>query len=125
VSATGTVNPDSFEYWSEEDVSVTLNEPVTAFKLTVTVARSARVASTGYWTTYPLAIFDVTVAAQANALIYTFILKSGHTLQSGSSGFAVQFNHDSSHNPAADTYALSVTGGGQHAAGREVALGSF
>lgn len=124
VSATGTVNSDSFDYWSEEDVSVTLDEPVTALRLTVNVARTALVASTGYWTTYNKAIFDVTVTAQANVVTYVFTLKSGQTLQAGSATFAVQFNHGPSHNAAADTYTLSVTGG-QHAPIQGTAFGAF
>ena len=125
VSATGTVNSDSFDYWSEEDVSVTLDEPVTAFRLTVNVARTALVASTGYWTTYNPDIFDVTVTTQANVVTYVFTLKSGQTLQAGSATFAVQFNHGPSHNAAADTYAVNVTGSGQHAAVKGAALGAF
>ena len=125
VSATGTVSPGNNPYWIQEVLSVTLGEPVTAFQLTVKVARSAGVASTGYWTTYAPAIFDVTVAARANAVTYVFTLKPGHTLQAGSAAFAVQFNHGVSFNPAADTYALSVTGLEQHAAVRGAALGAF
>jgi hypothetical protein len=125
VSATGTVNSDSFEYWSEEDISVTLDEPVTALRLTVNVARTALVASTGYWTTYNKTMFDVTVTTQANVVTWVFTLKSGQTLQAGNAGFAVQFNRGPSHNAAADTYALSVTGAGQDAAVQGTVAGAF
>jgi hypothetical protein len=125
VSASGTVNSDSFDYWSEEDVSVTLNEPVTAFQLTVNVARGPLVASTGYWTTDNPDLFDVTVVTQANVVTYTFTLKSGQTLQAGSATFAAQFNHGPTHNSAADTYALSVTSDEQHTAVQGTALGAF
>jgi hypothetical protein len=126
VSATGTNDLGAFPYWLQEQVSVSLRAPVTALQLKVTVARSALVASTGYWTTYDPAVFDVTVAAQSSTLTYTFTLKPGQTLPAGNSAFAVQFNHGTDpHDPAGDTYALSVTSDGQNAAVQGTAAGEF
>lgn len=125
VSAAGTVDPGSIAYWSQEDVAVTLAEPVSAFQLTVKVARSAGVASTGYWTTYDPSVLDVTVVTQSAAVTYTFSLKLGHILPAGSARFAVQFNHGSSHNPADDTYSVRVTSDAAHGVTRTTSPRAF
>lgn len=125
VSASGHSDLGSFPYWIQEEVWVSLREPVTQLQLTVTVARSTGVASTGYWTTFNPAVFDVTVTTQATTLTYVFTLKPGNTLPAGNSTFAAQFNHWTPHNPASDTYALSVVSDEQNTTVRGEALGAF
>jgi hypothetical protein len=126
VSASGHSDLGSFPYWLQEEVWVSLREPVTQFQLTVTVARTPGVASTGYWTTYNTpSMFGVAVTSQASTVTYTFTLKPGHTLPAGNSTFAAQFNHWTVHNPAADTYALSVVSDEQNATVRGQAVGGF
>jgi hypothetical protein len=125
VTATGTVDPGSTAGWSQEDVAITLSEPIAGFQLSVKVSLNAKGSSTGYWTTYDKSLFDVTVDTQSNALIYKFNLRSGQTLPVGTARFAVQFNYGNPHNPANDTYYVSVYTDKAHGSIPGVSQGAF
>jgi hypothetical protein len=125
IAAVGAVDASSNASWSQENVNITLAEPVSAFQLTVKVSTSAGLSSTGDWTNYDISMFDVTVTTQSDGIVYDFRLKSGRTLQPGSAEFAVQFGHGVSHNAADDTYYASVVTDKAHGSAPGVSQGAF
>lgn len=108
VTAKGTVDASSRTGSSQEDVAVTFTKPIAGFQLSVKVSLESTGASAGYSSTYDSSLFDVTVDTEAHALVYKFNLKPGKTLPPGSSQFAVRFTYALPHNPADDTYYVSV-----------------
>lgn len=125
VTATGTVDASSRTGWSQEDVAVTFAQPIAGFQLSVKVSLASTGASAGYSSTYDASLFDVTVDTQAHALVYKFNLKPGKTLPPGSSQFAVRFTYGLPHNPADDTYYVSVYTDKAHGRVPDVAQGAF
>lgn len=115
VTAAGAIGPNSGASWTEEDVNVTLTEPVDSLKLVVQVAQSPGLTATGYFVDYDVSVFDVTVNSSSDGLVYTFELRTGKTLPAGGIKFAAQFQHSNSpHGTSGDTYSLSVTTDAQH-----------
>lgn len=125
VTATGTVDRSSHTGWSQEDVAVTFTQPIAGFQLSVKVSLESTGASAGYSSTYDTSLFNVTVASQDHALVYKFNLKPGKTLSPGSSQFAVRFTYGIPHNPADDTYYVSVYTDKAHGKVPDVAQGAF
>jgi hypothetical protein len=109
ITAAGEVDGRDNAAWSQEKVLVSLTVPATSFELTVAVAMGPGVASAGSWTTFSPTLVDVSVRTQADGIGYVFRLKPGQVLPAGDALFAVQFTHDASHDPAADTYSLTST----------------
>ena len=125
VSATGTVDASSRTGWSQEDVAIDFTRPIAGFQLSVKVSLGSTGASAGYSSTYDSSLFDVTVDTQAHALVYKFNLKPGKTLPPGSSRFDVRFSYGNPHNPAHDTYYVSVFTDKAHGRVADVAQGAF
>jgi hypothetical protein len=125
MSTSGTVDPGSRAFWDQEDAWITLDKPVATFQLTVTVVQTGGVVATGYSMNYHSSVFDTTVVAQPGAVIYHFSLQPGRTLPAGQWQFAVQFIHGLSHDPAADTYSVSVVSDAAHGAIRKASSGAF
>jgi len=125
ITAIGAVDPSSNASWGQENVNLTLTEPVTSFQLTVKVSTSAGLSSTGDWTNYDISMFDVTVDTRSDGIVYTFQLKSGKTLQPGSAEFAVQFAHGAGHDPADDSYYASVITDTSHGSAHGASQGNF
>lgn len=125
VTAAAAIDKSSRAGWSQENVVVTFNQPIAGFQLSVKVSLNSTGSSTGYRTTYDPSLLDVTVDAQAHALVYKFNLKPGKTLPTGSAQFAVQFNYANPHNPADDTYYVSVYTDKAHGRVPDVAQGTF
>ncbi len=125
VTAIGAVDPSSNGSWSQENVNITLTEPVTSFQLTVKVSMSDGLSSTGDWTNYDISMFDVTVDTRSDGIVYTFQLKSGKTLQPGTAEFAVQFAHGAVHDPSDDSYYASVITDKTHGSAKGVSQGGF
>jgi len=109
ITTYGAMGPNSTDSWSEQDVRTTLTAPASAFQLSVKIAMTPGLSSTGYWCDYNIKAFDVSVTSEPDGLLYTFQLKSGETLRAGQATFAVQFNHGPAHNPANDTYWVTTT----------------
>lgn len=125
VTAVGAVDPTSNASWSQENVNITLTEPVTSFQLTVKVSMSDGLSSTGDWTNYDISMFDVTVDTRSDGIVYTFQLKSGKTLQPGTAEFAVQFAHGAVHDASNDSYYASVITDKTHGSAKGVSQGNF
>jgi hypothetical protein len=126
ISSQAKVSSGSNRVWSEEDVMLSLSEPVSSFRLTVRVSMTPLVSSTGWWTTDNPSQFDVTVDARSDGLYYTFLLMQGQTLPAGAATFAVQFKHgDGTHNPAADSYFVNVTTDATHGSATAASSSAF
>lgn len=110
VTAEGTVDSHSTQYWTQEDLTVTTTRAIRALHVTVTVSGGARVQSTGSWTTILSQTIDSSVGATASGLTYEFTLRPGQTLQPGSYAFGFQFNRPAGgHTFTLDTYSVAAT----------------
>lgn len=126
VSAVGSLAPSSNAQWTEEDVHITLQDPVTALQLTVRITPNAGYSKENYWSDHAIGDFDVSVNPNGGGLIYTFTLRQGNTIQAGPLTIAAQFQHDSSpHDTSGDTFSLSVTTDQAHGSATSGAQGGF
>ncbi|UQU62261.1 hypothetical protein COUCH_24880 [Couchioplanes caeruleus] len=114
----GEVDAHSNPNWTQGNVTLRTTRRLTALAVTVSVSRTDGVATTGQWSTLPNEMVTMSVAESDGRLVYRFVLKDGASVSPGQYVFAVQFNHASKRSPAADTYAVSATGGGRDAAAR-------
>ncbi len=109
LTAAGTVDPDSFQYWAQENLTVTTTRPIRELHVTVAVSGGPAVRSTGMWTTLLPADVETTVRSDPDGLVYDITLKAGQTLQPAAYGFGFQFNRPSSgHEFTLDTYRVSA-----------------
>ena len=125
VSATSAVAPSSNAQWTEEDVYVTLPDPVTALQVIIRATPNAGYSQERDYSTHDLSVFDVSVNSDASGLIYTFTLKPGQTVQPGTFTFAAQYSHSSPHDTSGDTYSLSATTDPAHGSTSGSAQGGF
>ena len=123
LTAAGTVDPGSFQYWAQENVTVTTTRPIRELDVTVAVSGGRAVQSTGTWTTLLPADVEVTVRSVPDGLVYDITLRAGRTLQPTAYKFGFQFNRPGAgHDFTLDTYRVSaVTTGGA----TEFASGTF
>ncbi|MGA5305698.1 hypothetical protein ACPCHT_37790 [Nucisporomicrobium flavum] len=112
VTGAAVIDPHSNPNWSQGNLTLRLARKVTALAVTVSVARTAGVASTGQWSTVPNQLTTLSVTERPDRLVYRFELVEGATLEPGHYTFAVQYNHADGRSPAADTYVVTATGGG-------------
>jgi hypothetical protein len=109
LTAAGTVDPDSFQYWAQENLTVTTTRPLRELDVTVAVSGGPAVRSTGMWTTLLPADVETTVRSVPDGLIYDITLKAGQTLQPTAYKFGFQFNRPSAgHDFTRDTYRVSA-----------------
>ena len=126
VSAVGALGPSSNAQWTEEDVHITLQAPVTALELTIRITPNAGYSKENFWSDHAIGDFEVSVNPNAGGLIYIFTLKQGNTIQAGPVTIAAQFQHDGSpHDTSGDTYSLSVTTDQAHGSTSSGAQGGF
>jgi hypothetical protein len=110
--SSGAIDAQSHDYWTQSSVTVVTSKTVTALEVTVRIADSPNLASTGAWSSV-LAEFLVTaIERQPDALVYRFTLKPGVTLAPASYVFAVQYNHASGRDRSRDTYHVVATADG-------------
>ena len=126
LTAVGRVATDSNAYWTEEDVFVTLAEPINTLQLTVRIAPSPGLSGAQPWSNHNTSTFDMSVTSSAEGLFYDFKLKPGASVPAGQIEFAVQFGHRSSpHDMSGDTYSLSVTTDPAHGSVSGASAGGF
>ncbi|MBM9505642.1 hypothetical protein [Actinacidiphila acididurans] len=111
LTATGTVNGQSYD-WAENDVTVTVTEPLTRLTVELRVALTPGVSSAGQFCSGSAQ--SQTTAAQATEngyLVYRWALNPGQTLQPGTYTFAGQYHHAGGRRSTArDDYAVAGTG---------------
>ncbi|MQY10327.1 hypothetical protein SRB5_04340 [Streptomyces sp. RB5] len=114
VTAAGSLNQNSNDYWAQHDVTLEVTRRLTALTVELRVARTAGVASNGAWNTLNKEDFTADVHEAGEFLVYRWTLKEGRTVPAGRHVFAGQFNHAPGGRTAAgDRY--TVTGRAQDA----------
>jgi hypothetical protein len=109
LTAAGTVDPHSSQYWAQENLTVTTTRPIRELDVTVAVSGGPAVRSTGAWTTLLPADVETTVRSVPDGLVYDITLKAGQTLQPTAYKFGFQFNRPSAgHKFTLDTYRVSA-----------------
>ena len=121
LTAAGTVDPHSSQYWAQENLTVTTTRPIRELDVTVAVSGGPSVRSTGMWTTLLPAEVETTVRSEPDGLVYEITLKPGQTLQPTAYRFGFQFNRPSAgHEFTLDTYrvtAVTTDGASESASG--------
>ncbi len=109
LTAVGTVDPASFRYWAQENLTVTTTRATRELHVTVTVSGGPAVRSTGMWTTILPADVETTVSSVPGGLVYDITLKPGQILQPAAYSFGFQFDRPvTGHDFALDTYWVSA-----------------
>ncbi len=110
LTATGTVDAHSTQYWAQENLTLTSTRVIRALHVVVTVSGGASVQSTGLWTTILAADVTTAVHHTSGGLVYEITLNPGQTLQPGSYAFGLQFDRPATgHDFALDTYNATAT----------------
>jgi hypothetical protein len=121
LTAAGTVDPHSSQYWAQENLTVTTTRTIRELDVTVAVTGGQSVRSTGMWTTLLPADVETTVRSEPDGLVYEITLKPGQTLQPTAYRFGFQFNRPSAgHEFTLDTYrvtAVTTDGASESASG--------
>ncbi|GAA0556702.1 hypothetical protein GCM10010172_44570 [Paractinoplanes ferrugineus] len=111
LTAIGSPNSHSIPNWTQSDLVLTTTGTITALDVTVRIAKTADVNSTGRWTSVPESMMTITVSSSGKALVYRFTLNAGATLAPGHYTFAAQYNHATHRSVAADSYDATATAG--------------
>jgi hypothetical protein len=115
LSAQGSINPHSQEYWSQSDLILNSTQLLTALTVELRIAQTGSVQTTGQWQTEPNDTFTVTVQEVDGAVVYRWELKPGRTISAAHQTFAAQYNHGNGARDArADTYTVRATADGTH-----------
>ncbi|GAA1918372.1 hypothetical protein GCM10009716_29030 [Streptomyces sodiiphilus] len=112
LTAAGTADPASNDYWSQRNVTVRTDEPLTAFSLEIRIARGdARLETTGSFQTLADEDFTRSVVAEGGRLLFRWDLVPGSRIPPGEYLFAAQFGHPSGpRDGAADHFAAEGAG---------------
>ncbi|GAA2044277.1 hypothetical protein N0X72_05255 [Streptomyces carpaticus] len=110
LSALGELDPDSHASWSQSNVTVRTELPLTAFSLELRVRGGDGVRSTGAWRTLPGEDFDLTVSQEDEELVHRWVLRPGAEVPAGEHVFAAQYDHPAGgHEPGYDRYLVRAT----------------
>ncbi len=126
LTASGTVDPHSTQYWAQENLTVSTTRPTRELHVSIAVSGGSGVQSTGSWTTIAPAEITTTSVNRVNGgLIYDIALKPGQTLPAGTYRFGIQFNRPATgHDFAHDTYRVSAFTADSHST-NATATGTF
>lgn len=114
ISARADVNAHSTVYWSQNDLTLDVAQPLSALTVELRIAQTGGVQSTGDWQTAPPDDFTVTVTPSDGYLVYRWTLKPGHTIPAAQQLFGAQFNHATGKRDAGrDTYLIDATAAGR------------
>jgi hypothetical protein len=110
LTASPSVNHGSNGSWSQLDVAATINQPLSALTITITVADCAGLSPAGAWDSGAGGEFTETTTVNADGSIsYVFALNSGNEATPGDVTFAAQFSHTfHSWTASADTYSVAA-----------------
>ncbi|MEZ0110615.1 cytoskeletal protein RodZ [Catenulispora sp. EB89] len=114
ITARASVDAHSTVYWSQNDLTLDVAQPLSALTVELRIAQTGGVQSTGDWRTAPPEDFTVTVTPSDGYLVYRWTLKPGHTIPAAREIFAAQFNHATGKRDASrDTFLIDATAGGR------------
>ncbi|WP_369036968.1 hypothetical protein [Streptomyces adonidis] len=115
----GSVDPHSNDFWAQSNVTIKTSEELTLLTVELKVAQTGGVTSAGAWRSAPEDDFALTVAEKDGFLVYTWVLKEGHTVWPGEWVFAGQYDHTRGGRDAKDdSYTVTAktkAAGQQHA----------
>ncbi|NGY59230.1 hypothetical protein G7043_09880 [Lentzea sp. NEAU-D13] len=118
LSSTGSVDPNSHTFWTQDTLVLDLTQPLTKLTVQVHIAQTGGVQSSGQWQTAPGDDFTVTVQEINGEVVYRWDLKPGRTVPAAQQVFAVQYGHTrGARDGKADRYGVMAT-----AAGRDYAV---
>jgi hypothetical protein len=112
LTATATLNPYSIKTWAQSDLVLATTGTITKLDVTLRIAKTAKLRSTGRWTSIPTSLVTIAESGTKKELVYRFTLKPGATLAPGRYTFAAQYNHAAgTRSMAADSYEATATAG--------------
>jgi cytoskeletal protein RodZ len=113
ISARGDVNVHSTVFWSQEDLTVAVAQPLTALTVELRIAQTSGVQNTGDWQTAPPDDFTVDVTQSGGFVVYRWTLKPGRTIPAAQQIFAAQFDHGTGKRDAGkDTFLVEAATSG-------------
>jgi hypothetical protein len=89
----GSVDPHSNDFWAQSNVTLKNAGKLTSLTVELKIKQTGGVSDAGSWRSAPESDFTTTVAEKDGFLVYTWVLKDGHTLAAGQWVFAGQYNH--------------------------------
>ncbi|GLZ13343.1 hypothetical protein Acsp04_35780 [Actinomadura sp. NBRC 104425] len=105
-TASGAVDSASNEHWAQNNVVLRVHEPLHALTVTIRVKLGERVSSAGSWLSLPNGDFRSSVKTTLDAIVYTWTLLPGRTVEPGSYTLAAQYNRTAAHDPGEDVYSV-------------------
>ncbi|MFI8849717.1 hypothetical protein ACIGW3_05875 [Streptomyces sp. NPDC053499] len=112
--SSGALDPGGNDYWSQTEVTVRTEKPLSALTVELRLAERTPLTSTGSWRTRPPGDFEEDVRHENGSLVYRWTLKKGRSVPPGRHVFAGQYDHGSGKRSSADDeYTVSATAGGR------------
>ncbi|MFI9815360.1 hypothetical protein [Saccharothrix variisporea] len=109
LTSRGTIDPHSHAFWTQNTLTLTTTQPLTALTVELRVKQTGGVESTGQWQTGPTDDFTIAVEELDGTVLYRWTLKPGHAVPAADHAFAAQYNHTANRTPQADTYTVHAT----------------
>jgi hypothetical protein len=110
VAATAAVDGSSNDYWTQSDITLTCDRPLTSLTIELRIARTPGVETTGSYDSVS-GQTNVSTTVEGDVLVYRWALNAGQTLAPGTYTFAGQFQHDGGGRDASgDTYTVAASG---------------
>lgn len=109
----GAMDPNSNAHWAQSTVTLRNKTEMTALDVTIRVAASAGVRTTGNWSSISSEKLVSTVREQSGWLYYRFRLRNGATIAPGSYVFAGQFDPSGDRSTDKDSYLAAASAGSQ------------
>ncbi|MEU4765883.1 hypothetical protein AB0H12_21750 [Actinosynnema sp. NPDC023794] len=117
LSSKGSIDPNSLAYWTQNRLTLTTTQPLTALTVELRITQTGDVQPTDQWQTGPDDDFTTTVQEIDGTVVHRWTLKPDRTLPVGQHAFAAQYNHHNGTRDAqTDSYgALATAADGAHA----------
>lgn len=110
LTVSGAVTPNPNAYWTQENLTLRSKRRLVELAVSVRVARTDSVRSTGSWHDLPREDFELTVREEPEAVVYGFVLKHGRAVPPGKYTFAVQYDHaPGTRDGSLDTFTATAT----------------
>ncbi|MFI0721296.1 hypothetical protein [Streptomyces sp. NPDC021224] len=92
LQSNGVLGSNSDSYWTESDVTLTSQKPITSLTVELRIARVNGETYSASWT--DATQVSVKVSTEADVIVYRWTLAAGQTLPADTYTFAGQFTHD-------------------------------
>lgn len=112
IGSSARIDARSNDHWSQNDLDVTTDRPLTSLRVTVRVVRTAGARPAGSWLSLPADDFVVTARQDARHIVYQWTLKAGRTVPAGAYVFAARYTHaPARHDSRRDVYTVTASAG--------------